>query len=1313
MPGTVRGHRKNTGRKGALKVGFSSEPVRSRYNFVIVFRVELLIMVEFSFGISRRSLGSPLRKITMKQPQTQKQNNPSSCKILTKTLLCFMAAMALAAPSVEAANIVLVSDNPPTTAADNTWQPAIVGYPDDWYVTVLSNAGHNVVRFNPPNSQNTLLTAAQIAALNTNDLILIGRSINSGGFQAPQSTNWNTRITKPIICTSPYLVRSDGNRLNWFGGGAGVLPDTAPPTRLRGVDPLDPETDFLFGGVTMRGDLMVDSYDETLERNTSVITNPLQPGGKSLAQATFVPLAGGAAVTGHFVAELPAGTAIPAASGGTLAGYRMFLAATTREASDIPLGAARDNLTPAGEDIFMRAIRLALNNGVTPDDVNAPLTILAAPTDRIVPENTSVTFTADVTGGFPRTVEWQRDTGDGVTFTNIPGSSTPFRKSALVLPNVTPADDGALFRLSITTPGGTITSTPAELTVVADTIAPTIVRSVGKWTMTNVTVSFSEPVTALSANDSFAYTADNGLFIDSATLDATGTNVLLATSVQVPGTVYTITVNGIQDRASVANEIAPDSTTSFTAWIPSQGFWISEIFTGITGNAVSMLLTNVNYPNFPAQTRYLNISSNPPAAGENYGGRLVGTVTPPVSGDYIFFIRGDDGTELRLSPNAESAGRVTIASQTAANGAFTAGASAPQALVAGQSYFVEALWKEGTGGDYVQVAWQLPGSTNIEAIAHSALTVHADPTGATTSITAQPQNTTVTENRSAVLSVSASTTPTSALRSYLWQRGDGVGGFTNVPSANSATLTTARLAYPDDNASQWRVIVSTPGASATSEVAVVTVEDDLVPPVVTGMGSVDGVYVGICFDELVNPTMATDSFNYDVNGGASILSIVLRPDGRSVRLQMETPITGAFNVTVTGVEDLAGNALDSETLAATVVGLAGANLGAPLATGDQWSCADGSFEVLGGGADIFGTADTGYYSSRTVTGDFDAKVRVTDLTLTSGTGGALIAKAGLMVRNTSANNSPTLWLLANAPPPGRDLIEAGARATSGGATGFWGPNETNIHMPNLWVRITRSGNLFNGYASANGVDWTLFATTNQSVPASLLVGVAVTAHNDVAGLVSTGRFSNFSITQPIADVSITQSASPLQVGVGDQVTYTLIASNAGPDAANLVTVSNPLPPGGIHVSSAASQGACSVAAGVVTCNLGALASGGSATVTLVVRMSTTGSITNTATVASAAVDSSPLNNTSSSVVRVVSRPQLSAPSYNGGAGTFSLSIATEDGVAYRVQYKNELSDATWQTLQIINGNGSVQPVTDPGPLPPTRFYRVIVDPIVP
>lgn len=1221
------------------------------------------------------------------------------------------------------ANILFVSDNP--TTGDNAFHPPLVGFPDDFYVVMLQNAGHNVRRFNPPdNAATTLLTAAQLTAINTNDLILVSRSIASGGFVNLQASNWNARVTKPLIMTSPYLVRQDGNRLFWFVGGNGQLPDTTPPTRLRTPDTTDPETAFLFEDVLMIGDTMANSFDEVLEQNTSAIVNAPTAGGKVLANANFVPRAGGAAVTGNIIAEFPAGTAVPAAVGGSLGGYRMFFAAGTRELapSTIPSGAGKDNLTPDGEKIFMRAMALALNNGALPTDLT-PVGIVTGPTNVTVVENSSVTFSLVVTGAQARLAQWERDSGDAVTFTNIPGGSTMFSQTTFTFPKLTPADDGALIRVVATNGFGSVTSEVAQLTVLADTTPPTIVRSAGKWTMTNITISFSEPVDPVSATDTLGYSVDNGLVIDSITLDATGTNVFITTSTQLPGYVYTVTVNFVTDLASNPNPIAEDSKTSFTAWVPTRGFLISEIFTGITGavtagNDIPMVTGHPSYPNNPSRVAYVNVSSNAPTVPnlDNYGGRLVGWVVPPVSGDYIFYIRGDDDTELRMSPNADSGSRVTVAGPVVtANQAYAA--SAPQTLTAGQAYFIEALWREGTGGDYMQVGWTPPWATGIEGIPGAYLEQNADAVGVSVNITAQPQGATIEENRSVTFSVSASSTPANALQAYEWQKGDGAGGFTNaLHRANSATFTTPLLRFPEDNGSQWRLIVSVPGGSATSEVATVTVNDDVTAPEVVSVGSMDGLQVGVCFSEVIDPNGdSTDPFNYQVEAGGvgvAVSTVTIRPDGRSAVLRLAPPaISGPFTVTVSAVIDLAGNTITPAPVSSAVVGLTGAELGTNLRVGEHWTCDPDIFDVIAGGADIFGTADTGHFASRSVTGDFDAKVRVRDLTLTASTGGATNAKAGLMVRSTGANNSPTIWLLGNAPPPGRDLIESGYRPTSGGATVTWGPNVTNVHMPDMWVRIRRDMNTFNGFVSSNGVDWTGFAVTNSGLPASVLLGAAVTAHNNVAGLASTGRFSNFSVSQPIADLSISQAAAPSVVYVGSNVTYTITAQNIGPDATwNNVIVRIPIAAGSTFVSASPDpEGACTLNGGVVTCEFGPTGVGGELTITLVTTMNVAGMTTNTATVSSTAVDPVAANNTSSAVVEVLAKPVISNVSYDDATDSISMSVPTATGFTYRVEYKNALTDPEWASLAVITGDGTVQTVSYPGQPPPTRFYRIVVE----
>lgn len=118
-------------------------------------------------------------------------------------------------------------------------------------------------------------------------------------------------------------------------------------------------------------------------------------------------------------------------------------------------------------------------------------------------------------------------------------------------------------------------------------------------------------------------------------------------------------------------------------------------------------------------------------------------------------------------------------------------------------------------------------------------------------------------------------------------------------------------------------------------------------------------------------------------------------------------------------------------------------------------------------------------------------------------------------------------------------------------------------------------------------------------------------------------------TPPSADLAISKTDSPDPVAVGLNVTYTLTVTNNGPSNAVDVTVTDTLPSAVTHVSSTPSQGTCSYDSTnhKVTCNIGSITSGVSATVTIVVKTSTAGMIGNTASVSGSVTDPNTSNNT--------------------------------------------------------------------------------------
>ncbi len=140
-----------------------------------------------------------------------------------------------------------------------------------------------------------------------------------------------------------------------------------------------------------------------------------------------------------------------------------------------------------------------------------------------------------------------------------------------------------------------------------------------------------------------------------------------------------------------------------------------EVWTDIRGKQVS----DIPVASKPHSVTYLRDFEAPTSVGINYGTRLRGYLTPPTTGDYTFWIAGDDNCELRLGMDDKPAGAVKIASVTTGDGytgrrewnKLPEQKSAPVHLQAGKRYYIEALQKQDVGGDSLSVGWLKPGQT--------------------------------------------------------------------------------------------------------------------------------------------------------------------------------------------------------------------------------------------------------------------------------------------------------------------------------------------------------------------------------------------------------------------------------------------------------------------------------------------------------------------------------------------------------------------------------------------------------------------------
>jgi uncharacterized repeat protein (TIGR01451 family) len=126
-----------------------------------------------------------------------------------------------------------------------------------------------------------------------------------------------------------------------------------------------------------------------------------------------------------------------------------------------------------------------------------------------------------------------------------------------------------------------------------------------------------------------------------------------------------------------------------------------------------------------------------------------------------------------------------------------------------------------------------------------------------------------------------------------------------------------------------------------------------------------------------------------------------------------------------------------------------------------------------------------------------------------------------------------------------------------------------------------------------------------------------------------------------ANLSVTKTASPNPGIVGAALTYRIIVTNNGPSPATNATLTDPLASGPLFGSAIPTQGACQGTT-TVTCNFGNLATGRSATATIVVTPQATGQISNTATAAASETDPDTADNSATTLTTVIT--QANGPS---------------------------------------------------------------------
>ncbi len=162
--------------------------------------------------------------------------------------------------------------------------------------------------------------------------------------------------------------------------------------------------------------------------------------------------------------------------------------------------------------------------------------------------------------------------------------------------------------------------------------------------------------------------------------------------------------------------------------------------------------------------------------------------------------------------------------------------------------------------------------------------------------------------------------------------------------------------------------------------------------------------------------------------------------------------------------------------------------------------------------------------------------------------------------------------------------------------------------------------------------------------------------NDSAAVTITGQSS--------ADIGMTMTSNKPNPAVGTNVTFTIKASNGGPDNATGVKVTDLLPAGLSFVSATPTQGTYSSGTGLWS--VGAVNNAATATLTLVAKVTAAGTIINTATkTAENEVDLNPVNDAASvSLNKAVTTTTLVSsvnPSTFGQSVTFTATVAAASG----------------------------------------------------
>jgi hypothetical protein len=275
--------------------------------------------------------------------------------------------------------------------------------------------------------------------------------------------------------------------------------------------------------------------------------------------------------------------------------------------------------------------------------------------------------------------------------------------------------------------GAPVTSNPAVITVNTDSVKPTIVQVSGSGDFRHVTVVYSERIEEASGTNAANYSIA-GVAVTSGRL-LNDSTVELTTALQTTATSYTLTVNNVRDRAFVPNVIVANTQVQFSSAVFKTGLANWQRWQDVGGDTANIdtFVANLLDPAFRGAdfSGVIGYLGSPRGVADNYGLKAYCLFVAPATANYVFFLACDDQGYLYLSTDSNPANKKLIAAQpqwgdqnqwqdpeTTDNRSdmyptpeWPTGNTI--SLVQGQQYYIEADFREGGGGDGLEVAYKL------------------------------------------------------------------------------------------------------------------------------------------------------------------------------------------------------------------------------------------------------------------------------------------------------------------------------------------------------------------------------------------------------------------------------------------------------------------------------------------------------------------------------------------------------------------------------------------------------------------------------